>query len=120
MKKQTITIEAPPREVPVLALSIEEAAESMGMSESKFKELMGTAPSAPPALGGRWSSTWKRSGACWPPPPKPHEEAPGDGGFSRQALFFFGFRVATFGMSNPRAGVSFLMASVKAVWHRCP
>ena len=40
MKKQTITIEAPPREVPILALSIEEAAESMGMSESKFKELM--------------------------------------------------------------------------------
>lgn len=39
-KPQTITIEAPPREVPVLGLSIDEAAEAMGMGRTLLKELI--------------------------------------------------------------------------------
>ena len=40
MKKQTITIEAPPREVPVLALSIEEAAECTGIGRNTMRKLV--------------------------------------------------------------------------------
>lgn len=44
-RQQTMPLPLPPpnppaREVPVLGLSIDEAAEAMGMSRSKFKELL--------------------------------------------------------------------------------
>lgn len=40
MKRQTITIEPAAREIPILALTVEEAAESIGIGETKMWELL--------------------------------------------------------------------------------